>query len=122
MGRLLGAVAHNPRVLGIGIDEDTAIVVEEESCFYDTGRGAVYVVDGAGVTHSNIAEEDADAGRALSIYDVRLHVLSQGDEFDLRTRRPAEIPRSQAQRQRQAEAPADGANREGDDSSSRKRR
>jgi len=86
MGRLLGAVAQNPRVLGIGIDEDTAIVVEGEQ-FTVIGSGAVYVVDGAGVTHSNIAEAQVDA--VLSIHDVCLHVLSTGERFDLKARRPA---------------------------------
>lgn len=87
IGRLLGAVAQNPRELGVGIDEDTAIVVRGRR-FEVIGSGAVYVVDGAGVTHSNIAE--AEPQRALSIYDVRLHVLSAGDSFDLDRRRPAE--------------------------------
>jgi cyanophycinase len=85
IGRLLGAVAHNPRVLGIGIDEDTAIVVTGRS-FEVIGRGAIYVVDGEGVTHSNIAEARAES--ALSMYDVRLHVLSAGDTFDLERRKP----------------------------------
>jgi cyanophycinase len=89
-GRLLGAVAHNPRELGIGIDEDTALVVES-SRFKVIGNGCVYVVDGAGVTHSNIAE--ARSERALSMYDVRIHVLGAGDTFDLANRRPAEMPR-----------------------------
>jgi cyanophycinase len=88
-GRLFGAVAHNPRELGLGIDEDTAIVVEQDR-FQVIGNGCVYVVDGAGVTHSNIAE--ARPERALSMYDIRLHVLSSGDEFDLFKRRPAEVP------------------------------
>jgi cyanophycinase len=82
-GRLLGAVAHNPRVLGIGIDEDTAIVVED-GAFQVMGSGAVYIVDGAGVTHSNIAE--GSASRPLSMFDVRMHVLSSGDSFDLKRR------------------------------------
>lgn len=85
IGRLLGAVAHSPRVLGIGIDEDTAIFVEGRH-FRVLGSGAVYVVDGAGVTQSNIAEEQEE--RPLSIYDVRLHVLTSGDAFDLQDRRP----------------------------------
>lgn len=85
MGRLLGAVAHNPRVLGIGIDEDTALVVEGLRMRV-IGRGAVYVVDGAGVSHSNISEAEPD--RALTMFDVRLHVLSAGDGFDLESRRP----------------------------------
>ena len=85
IGRLLGAVAQNPRILGIGIDEDTAIVVENGE-FEVHGRAGVYVVDGSGVTASNIAEAKPD--RALSIYDIRMHVLSAGDRFALATRRP----------------------------------
>nr|WP_221284134.1 cyanophycinase [Deinococcus humi] len=85
MGRLLGAVAQNPRVLGIGIDEDTAIVVQG-SHFAVIGSGAVYVADGSGITHSNVAEARADD--LISLYDVRLHVLSDGDSFDLEGRRP----------------------------------
>jgi cyanophycinase len=87
MGRLLGAVAHNPDELGVGIDEDTAIVVEDESRFSVIGSGAVYVVDGAGMSYSNIAEEKED--RVLSLHDVKIHVLSDGDGFDLKARRPA---------------------------------
>jgi cyanophycinase len=86
IGRLLGAVAQNPRELGIGIDEDTAIILQGQR-FEVIGSGGVYVVDGGGVTHSNIAEAKVD--RALSIHDVRLHVLCQGDIFDLDGRRPA---------------------------------
>jgi len=82
-GRLLGAVAHNPRILGIGIDEDTAIVVTGRM-FKVIGSGAAYVVDGEGATHSNIAEARRD--RALSMFDVRMHVLSSGDQFDMEQR------------------------------------
>lgn len=86
MGRLLGAVSQNPRMLGIGIDEDTAIVVESPQEFRVVGNGAVYVVDGESITYSNVAEERED--RALTLYNVRLHVLSHGDVFDIPTRRP----------------------------------
>jgi cyanophycinase len=89
IGRLLGAVAKNPRLLGIGIDEDTAIVVKGER-FDVIGNGAVYVVDGAGVTHSNIAEQCPN--RTLSITDLRMHVLASGDKFDLGKRRPSAAP------------------------------
>lgn len=85
IGRLLGAVAHSPRVLGIGIDEDTAIVVEGDH-FRVVGSGAVYVLDGDTVTQSNISEGRPDD--PLSMYDVRLHLLASGDAFDLTTRRP----------------------------------
>lgn len=86
IGRLLGAVAQNPRVVGIGIDEDTAIVVNGKT-FKVIGAGAVYVVDGEHVTHSNISE--AKPERTLSMHGVMLHVLSAGDRFDMATRMPA---------------------------------
>ena len=84
-GRLLGAVAHNPRVLGLGIDEDTAAIVQGDE-FEVIGSGAVYVVDGESVTHSNVAE--ARPERVLSMHDVRVHVLGTGDRFSLRDRKP----------------------------------
>ena len=89
VGRLIGAVAQNPRNLGVGIDEETAIIVERESWFYVLGSGAVYVIDGSEVTDSNIAEELMN--KTLSIYDVKMHMLSQGDRFDLRERRPSRM-------------------------------
>lgn len=85
IGRLLGAVSQNPRTLGIGIDEDTAIVVEGDA-FRVIGSGAVTVVDGHRITHSNIA--DAAPDRVLSLFDVTLHVLGSGDRFDIANRRP----------------------------------
>jgi cyanophycinase len=85
IGRLLGAVAHNPRLLGIGLDEDTAIKVEG-GCFEVLGSGGVTIVDAARVTRSNIAE--AKPNRVLSLHNVTLHALSAGDRFDLVTRRP----------------------------------
>jgi cyanophycinase len=85
IGRLLGAVAQNPRILGIGIDENTAIRVVADS-FDVLGSGAVYVVDGEQVTQSNISEARNDS--ALSLFGARLHVLSSGDSFDLARRLP----------------------------------
>jgi cyanophycinase len=85
IGRLLGAVAHNPRILGVGIDEDTA-TLWDRGRFTVLGSGAVYVVDAQDVTQSNIAE--ARASCALSLHDVRLHVLAAGDSFDLERRAP----------------------------------
>src|SRR3982751_6716722 len=77
MGRLLGAVAQNPRLLGVGIDEDTALLVEGHRRFTVLGDGGVTVLDGSDVTYSNLTEEETD--RTMSIFNVRLHLLSQGD-------------------------------------------
>jgi cyanophycinase len=85
IGRLLGAVAHNPRVLGIGIDEDTCIVLEG-SRFSVLGQGGVYVVDGSKVTYCNVAEGSPDS--TLSLHHVTLHVLAKGDSYDLSQHTP----------------------------------
>ncbi|HWG84919.1 MAG TPA: cyanophycinase [Deinococcales bacterium] len=86
IGRLLGAVTQNPRVLGVGIDEDTSVCIENEERFTVLGNAAVTVVDGSGITTSNIAEDGDDA--VLTVTDVKLHILGSGARFDLKARRP----------------------------------
>jgi len=90
MSRLIGAVTQNPRVLGVGIDEDTAMLVDRNRTFQVLGEGAVYVVDASKTTYSNIGEEDSD--RTLSSFGLTIHMLSQGDTFDLDTRTPHPHP------------------------------
>jgi cyanophycinase len=97
MARLIGAVSQNPRVLGVGIDENTAIIVERQRGFRVLGAGAVYVVDGSTTKYSNIGEEDSD--RALSSFGITVHMLSQGDRFDLSTRTPYAHPASSMEEQ-----------------------
>ena len=53
------------------------------------GTGAVYVIDGTEVSYSNIAEQDLK--KTLSIYDMKVHMLSQGHSFDLIKRRPGRM-------------------------------
>jgi cyanophycinase len=86
MGRLLGAVAQNPRNLGLGIDEDTAVVMEGETLFRVVGTGAVYVVDGSEISFSSFAERSASD--VTCIHNARVHVLGDGSWFDLSQRRP----------------------------------
>lgn len=86
INRLIGAVAQNPKFLGIGIDEDTAIIMESNQEFCVVGSGAVYVIDAHEATESNISEASSD--QTLSIFNVRFHVLSQGDKYDVPSQRP----------------------------------
>ena len=86
IGRLLGAVAQNPRNLGIGIDEATAIFVERNEFFTVLGDGAVYVADGSGITYSSLSEDKAEG--VVTIHNVQLHVLGKDDCFDLNSRQP----------------------------------
>jgi cyanophycinase len=84
-GRLLGAVTENPRNVGIGIDENTAIVVEDGG-FTVLGSGAVYILDGTQVKYSSLSERQPEG--VVSIFGVKLHVLGEGDCFDLAERQP----------------------------------
>ncbi|MBS3937359.1 MAG: cyanophycinase [Peptococcaceae bacterium] len=89
IGRLLGALAQNPAILGIGIDEDTAIEVEMSGTFSVVGNGCVTVLDGRGITISDIS--DITSEQPLALCDVLLHCLPTGYSFDLKTRRPSPI-------------------------------
>jgi cyanophycinase len=89
MGRLLGAVAQNPRLLGIGIDEDTALIFKGHTEAAVLGSGAVYIVDGRPISNTNTAEGEQ---QTMSMFGAMLHVLTQGDRFDLASRQPRNGP------------------------------
>lgn len=84
LGRLLCGVAENPGILGIGIDEDTAIRVFPEEYFEVLGSNAVTVIDGKTIMSSNVSESKPD--EILAITNASLHVLSSGYGFDLKRR------------------------------------
>ncbi|MHB1702475.1 MAG: cyanophycinase [Acidobacteriaceae bacterium] len=86
IGRLLSAVAQNPHILGVGIDEDTAVVVEPDATFSVIGSQTVTVVDGHELEHSTATESDRD--QALAMFRVVLHVLAKGYRYDLTGRKP----------------------------------
>jgi cyanophycinase len=85
LGRLMAAVAQYPHHLGLGIDEDTAIIAQA-GAFRVIGRGAVSVVDAGAMTHSNLDHVHLD--ESLALCDVKLHILPEGYGFHLRTRKP----------------------------------
>lgn len=86
IGRLLGVVAQNPRILGLGIDENTAVELEPFRRLRVLGKGSVAIIDGSDVSDTNVADDAS--GRAISVFGVRLHLLTQGDAFELATRAP----------------------------------
>jgi cyanophycinase len=90
-GRLLAAVALSPKLLGIGLDEDTAAVIHADRTLEVIGRGAVTVVDGAGVSTD---AHEMKGHRPMMVSGAVVHALPSGYRFDLRARRliPSEIP------------------------------
>jgi cyanophycinase len=86
IGRLLGAVAENPANMGLGIDENTAVIIGRDDIARVIGDGAVYFVDGTQLSYSSLSEEVTEG--ILSIYRVQLHVLAEGKKFNLTEREP----------------------------------
>lgn len=80
LARLLSAVAQNPYLMGIGIDEDTALVVERGRGIEVLGEGSVTVVDGRTMltNMADIRERDTP-----ELIDVRLHLLPAGSSYTL---------------------------------------
>ncbi len=84
-GRLLCGVAENPEVLGIGIDEDTAIKLFPDMHFEIIGSNAVTIIDGSTIQSSNVSELNPD--EILAIMGVTVHTLPQGYGFELENRK-----------------------------------
>jgi cyanophycinase len=84
-GRLLAAVAHFPQNIGIGIDERTAIVYQEDG-FRVIGEGAVTVMDSSKMTYSDLVYKEH--GEPIALFEVSVHVLPADHSFDLSTRSP----------------------------------
>jgi cyanophycinase len=83
--RLLSAVAQYPHDVGIGIDEDTAIVVRDAEATV-VGSGSVTIVDAGYLEYTNLPDLDAEDEGVLALSGIRLHVLPAGFRFDLRAR------------------------------------
>ncbi len=84
IGRLLAAVAQNPSIIGLGIDENTAVVVDSTLKFRVAGSGVVTVVDGRDIRFTNISEQNPD--EPLAITNVKIHVLPEGYGFNINTK------------------------------------
>jgi len=97
LGRLLSAVAQHPRHVGIGIDEDTALVVNNRVAQV-YGRGSVTIADMHDASFSDLAQMSSKT-ECLALWNIRLHVLPARFAFDLKKRkvlRPSEVEQLQA--------------------------
>ena len=101
IGRLLSAVAQNPAVLGVGIDENTAIEVDfGDRCFKVLGKGTVTVLDGWGAGETNASESRPQEPLALTA--VQLHVLAPTWAFRWAERQPVAPSPSFPRRERRS--------------------
>lgn len=83
IGRLFQAVVTNPMVLGIGLGEDTGLLIKEGTKMEAIGSGLVILVDGKQIKNTNLT--DVSLGEPVSISNLVVHVMSQNDTYDLET-------------------------------------
>ena len=86
IGRLVTVVAQNPHILGIGVDENTAIHITSDGFAQVIGANTVTIIDGSKATLTNVSDGTRDG--PIAIGNLTLHILSHGYRFDLSTRMP----------------------------------
>jgi cyanophycinase len=85
IGRLLYACASNPINLGIGLGEDTGLLIVNGNNMEAIGSGLVMLVDGTHMKDTNIT--DVEIGEPVSIENLIVHVMSLGDHYDLKLKK-----------------------------------
>ena len=89
LSRLITAVSYNPRQLGLGIDENTAVVISHDGTLEVNGHGTVTIVDGSRINYNDIAEvEDI---QPFAVTGVQLHILRDGLRYDITHRAPIPV-------------------------------
>jgi cyanophycinase len=83
IGRLFQAVVGNPKVLGIGLGEDTGLLITNGRQMEALGSGLVILVDGREIKDTNLTQ--VELGQPISINHLVTHVMSKNDTFDLDT-------------------------------------
>lgn len=83
--RLAQAVAAFPGAIGIGLGEDTGVIISKGNELKAIGSGSVTIIDGKFIDYNNIA--DIEIGQPISVENIIVHLMSKGDIYDLKTRK-----------------------------------
>jgi len=89
-GRLTEAVALHPSLMGIGLGEDTGLVICKGNEFQTIGSGMVILFDGSGLTHNSV--EKLNEGTPISIGNMTIHVLANNDWLFLKEKKFRFLP------------------------------
>lgn len=90
LSRLITAVSYNPNNLGIGVDENTAIIVNGDGTLEVFGEGTVTIVDGSCITFNEIAE--VDDSKPFAVSGIKLDILRDGMSYDYIERAAMKLP------------------------------
>lgn len=83
--RLAQAVSSNPACTGIGLGEDTGVIVTNSNHIEVIGSGAVVIIDGRDISHSNITE--VGMGTPISVENLRVHIMVHGNLYHVKERK-----------------------------------
>lgn len=89
-GRLAEAVAKYPDMMGIGLAEDTGLVIKNSSTFEIIGSGMVIMFDPRKLKHNN--EKILEKGTPMSLINLKTHVLANGDRFNMKKGKVKVLP------------------------------
>lgn len=89
-GRQSEAVAKHPNLIGLGLAEDTGMIIKNGNDCTVIGSGMVIVFDGSKLTHNN--EKILEDGTPMTMANLAVHVLSNGDMYDIKNRKVAVLP------------------------------
>ena len=93
-GRLAEAVAKHPSLLGIGLAEDTGIIIKNGKDCTVIGSGMALIFDPRKLKHNN--EKILKPGTPMSLTNMKVHVLANGDRFNIKSKKinilPVESP------------------------------
>ena len=84
LGRLVYAISMHPGALGVGVDENTAAIVEDDRHITVIGKNAITLVDGKNMKATNVAE--ITHSRPIAVSGLMIHVLTEGCSFDMKSR------------------------------------
>lgn len=89
-GRLAEAMAIHPDLLGLGLAEDTGIIIEDGNRFKVIGSGMVLLFDPSGLTHNS--HSVLPEGTPISLGNLVVHILANSDEFTIEDRKVNILP------------------------------
>jgi len=89
-GRQSEAVAKYPNLIGIGLAEDTGMIIKNGNDCTVIGSGMAIIFDGSELTHNN--EKILKEGTPMTMANLKVHVLSNSDHYDIKSRKVTVLP------------------------------
>jgi len=85
IGRLIQIITTNPTCIGVGLGEDSGVILKGDGTAEAIGTGQVIIVEGSNIGHSNII--DIQQGEPIAVENIRIHSLVNGYGYDFKNRR-----------------------------------